>query len=134
MWCNYAIRFILIFAPADCAGLRGCPIIISAMQAAIRCAGRLNEEETMSMNNFDDEVLEAFLANQLQLFPEEVATSPEEADEFLDEVCALVGGSRQEALEYLADNMDVSDPQLKDLEDIPEVFAVGDGRFLIVEG
>lgn len=110
------------------------PYNIRKYKRSMVCVSGFNKEEVMSMNAYDDEVLEAFLANQLQLFPEPVAENLEEADEFLEEVCALVAASKQEALAYLADNMDVSDPQLKDLEDIPEVFAVGDGRFLIVEG
>ena len=34
---------------------------------------------------YDDDVLNTFLANQEQLFPEEVASSPEEAEEFLED-------------------------------------------------
>ncbi len=88
----------------------------------------------MSMNNFDDEVLQVFLDNQLQLFPEPVADSLEGADEFLEEVMAELVDSAEDAMEYLGDNMDISDLTVKDLEDTPEVFPIGDGRYLIVEG
>ena len=37
------------------------------------------------MHEFDDAVLECFLENQLQLFPENVAESYEEAEEFVEE-------------------------------------------------
>ena len=42
------------------------------------------------MHEFDDDVLECFLENQLQLFPEKVAESLEEAEEFLEECMAVV--------------------------------------------
>ena len=42
------------------------------------------------MYNYDDEVLEVFLEKQLQLFPENVAETPEEAEEFLDDCMAVV--------------------------------------------
>ena len=34
------------------------------------------------MNEYDEECLQVFLEKQLQLFQEEVATTPEEAEEF----------------------------------------------------
>ena len=37
------------------------------------------------MYNYDDEVLEVFLEKQGQLFPEDVAETLEEAEEFLEE-------------------------------------------------
>ena len=40
--------------------------------------------------NYDDEVLEVFLEKQLQLFPEEVADTPEAAEEFLEDCMAVV--------------------------------------------
>ena len=42
------------------------------------------------MSNFDPKVLDCFLKNQLQLFPEPVAETPEEADEFLEMMFAVV--------------------------------------------
>ena len=41
------------------------------------------------MYEYDDEVLEYFLAHQQQLFSEEVAETPEEAEEFLED-CILM--------------------------------------------
>src|SRR3712207_8038820 len=60
---------------------------------------------------FRSEVLSAFLENQLQLFPEEVASSLEEADEFLDDCCAVVVDGEADALDYLAENADLDDPE-----------------------
>ena len=41
------------------------------------------------MHEYDDAVLECFLENQLQLFPENVAETPEEAEDFLEECMAV---------------------------------------------
>ena len=42
------------------------------------------------MHEYDDAVLECFLKNQLQLFPETVAETLEEAESFLEECMAVV--------------------------------------------
>ena len=42
------------------------------------------------MHEYDDAVLGCFLSNQLQLFPEKVAESIEEAENFLEE-CMEIG-------------------------------------------
>ena len=57
------------------------------------------------MSNFDPKVLDCFLKNQLQLFPEPVAETPEEADEFLEMMFAVVvnaGTSRRSASTWTA--------------------------------
>ena len=41
------------------------------------------------MPEFDEKVLDVFLEKQLQLFPEEVAATREEAKDFLDECMAV---------------------------------------------
>ena len=48
------------------------------------------------MHEFDEDVLECFLKNQLQLFPEKVAKTLEEAEEFLEECMAVVVNSVKE--------------------------------------
>lgn len=84
------------------------------------------------MHEFDDAVLECFLENQLQLFPEDVANDYEEAQEFLEDCMAVVVNSVDEVIEYFEEaGMDV-DPD--NVLDEAEVFDVGDGRYLIVEG
>ena len=49
---------------------------------------------------FDKKVLKCFLDNQLQLFPEEVASTEDEAAEFLEEMFAVVVKGKKEFLEY----------------------------------
>ena len=46
------------------------------------------------MNSYDEECIQFFLENQLQLFPEAVAETPEEAEEFLDDCMAVVCDTR----------------------------------------
>lgn len=84
---------------------------------------------------FDENVLECFLENQLQLFPEEVASTLEEAEEFLTDCMAVVVDSLKEVWEYFDDSgMDLGGMKLEDIKDADEVFEIGDGRYLIVEG
>lgn len=85
------------------------------------------------MREFDDDVLECFLDNQLQLFPEKVAETLEEAEDFLEECMAVVVDSADEVADYFEEEgIDVEDP--KAILDADEVFEIGDGRYLIVEG
>lgn len=84
------------------------------------------------MHEFDDAVLECFLENQLQLFPEDVANDYDEAQEFLEDCMAVVVNSVDEVIEYFEEaGMDVDTDNVLDEA---EVFDVGDGRYLIVEG
>ncbi len=85
------------------------------------------------MHEFDDAVLECFLENQLQLFPERVAENPEAAESFLEECMAVVVDSVDEVVEFFEEEgLDIEDPD--EILDAAEVFDVGDGRYLIVEG
>ncbi len=84
------------------------------------------------MAKFDKKVLDCFLKDQLQLFPEEVASTPEEADEFLEEMFAVVVKGKRGVRRYFEETgVDISDGNILEAS---EVFDVGDGRFLIVEG
>ncbi|MDE6924056.1 MAG: glyoxalase [Acetatifactor sp.] len=87
------------------------------------------------MREFDDAVLECFLENQLQLFPEEVAETLEEAENYLEECMAVVVDSVDEVIEYFEeegiDTEGITDDAILEAD---EVFEVGDGRYLIVEG
>lgn len=86
------------------------------------------------MNEYDEECLQVFLERQLQLFQEEVATTPEEAEEFLEDCMAVVCKNLKEVKEYFdAEGVDISGLALNDLEEIEEVFALPSGRYLIVE-
>lgn len=87
------------------------------------------------MHEFDDAVLQCFLENQLQLFPEEVATSMEEAENFLEECMAIVVDSVDEVIEFFEEEgIDLEGADGEDILTASEVFDVGDGRYLIVEG
>ncbi len=84
---------------------------------------------------FDDVVLQCFLKHQLQLFPETVAESPEEAENFLEECMAVVVDSPEAVLEYFdTAGIDLDGADEDTILEADEVFEVGDGRYLIVEG
>lgn len=84
---------------------------------------------------YDDDVLNAFLANQQQLFPEEVASSPEEAEEFLEDCMAVVCRNIKEVKDYFEEaGTDIAGMSDEEILEQSEVFAIQDGRFLIVEG
>lgn len=83
---------------------------------------------------FDEKVLQCFLDNQLQLYPEKVAETPEEAEDFLEECMAVVVGSVREVWEFFEEEgVDMEGTDEKEILEAEEVFAVGDGRYLIVE-
>ena len=86
------------------------------------------------MHEYDDAVLECFLENQLQLFPEDVVDDLEEAESFLEECMAVVVNSVDEVLEYFDEaGMDMDGAVGEEVLEAAEVFDVGDGRYLIVE-
>lgn len=86
------------------------------------------------MPDFDDKVVESFLNNQLQLFPEPVARTPEEARDFLEECMAIVVDSQKEVWEYFdEEGVDMEAMDEDGIVEADEVFEVGDGRYLIVE-
>ena len=86
------------------------------------------------MHESDDAVLECFLENQLQLFPEDVVDDLEEAESFLEECMAVVVNSVDEVLEYFDEaGMDMDGAVGEEILEAAEVFDVGDGRYLIVE-
>ena len=68
------------------------------------------------MDEFDDAVVRCFLKKQRQLFPENVAETPEEWEFFEEE------------------GIDTEGMKGDDILKAEEVFDVGDGRYLIVEG
>ena len=87
------------------------------------------------MHEYDDAVLKCFLDNQLQLFPEEVADTLDEAESFLKEVMAVVVDSVEEVIEFFEEEgIDMDGAEGEDILEAAEVFDVGDGRYLIVEG
>ena len=83
---------------------------------------------------YDKLVVETFLEKQLQLFPEKVAESYDEAVEFLEDVCATVCKNKKEVIEYLEDEMDITGMSEEEILSAEEVFSISDGRYLVVEG
>ena len=84
------------------------------------------------MNEYDKAVLQCFLEKQEQLFPEPVAETEEEAAWFLEDMMAVVVSSAKEVIQYFEESgVDFSEDEIMDAS---EVFPVGDGRYLIVEG
>lgn len=88
------------------------------------------------MHEFDDAVLQCFLDNQEQLFPEgDVASSLEEADTFLKESLAVVVNSIEEVWDFFdEERIDMEGMEGEAILEADEVFDIGDGRYLIVEG
>ena len=88
------------------------------------------------MQRYDEAVLMCFLENQGKLFPEgDVVSSLEEAEAFLEECMAVVVDSAEEVQEYFEEEgLDMDGAGLEELLEADEVFEVGDGRYLIVEG
>lgn len=85
------------------------------------------------MHEYDDAVLACFLRNQGQLFPEPVAETAEEAESFLQDCMAVVVDSAEEVEEYF-EEVGVDFDEYESILEADEVFEIGDGRYLIVEG
>jgi len=86
------------------------------------------------MHEYDEAVLKCFVKNQLQLLPEKVADNIDEAEAFLEECMAVVVDSLEEVWEYFdEEGMDLDGLDQEAIAEAPEVFDIGDGRYLIVE-
>ena len=84
---------------------------------------------------YSKEAVETFLKNQGQLFPEPVADSYEEAEAFLEECMAIVVNSAKEVWEYFDEQgIDMEGADEDEILSADEIFDIGDGRYLIVEG
>ena len=87
------------------------------------------------MYEYDEECLQTFILNQGQLFDEPVAETLEEAEAFLEDCMASIVDNIGEVREFLdQEGMDVSGMSVEEIDDASEVFALSDGRYLIVEG
>lgn len=88
------------------------------------------------MHEFDEAVLQCFLNDQSQLFPEgDVVSNLEDAEAFLEECLAVVVNSVDEVWEYFEEEgIDVEQAKGDAILEADEVFDIGDGRYLIVEG
>ena len=84
---------------------------------------------------YTEEWIKTFLEKQEQLFDEPVAETYEEAEAFLEECMAVVADSSEDVRKYLSGmGADVDGMSNEDLEEASEVFALPDGKYLIVEG
>lgn len=84
---------------------------------------------------YTEECINTFLEKQGQLFPQPVAESFEEAEAFLEDCMAAMVDSIDEVREYLDDmGADVEGMSDEELEEASEVFALPDGKYLVVEG
>lgn len=80
---------------------------------------------------YDKKTIACFLDKQLKLYPEKVAGTEQEAQEFLDESFAVVVKGKKEVIQYFEEEgLDFSPSNILEAD---EVFDIGDGRFLIVE-
>ncbi|MBC5744982.1 glyoxalase [Lachnospiraceae bacterium MD308] len=87
------------------------------------------------MYEYDEECLRTFLKNQSRLFDEPVAETLEEAEAFLEDCMAAVVDSIEEVRQFLEeDGLDVDGMSAEELEEASEVFAIPNGKYLIVEG
>lgn len=83
---------------------------------------------------YDDIIVSCFLENQLELYPEPVAESEDEARDFLEEICAAVANDKKEAIEYLEEvGVDTEGMSEDEILDLPEIMRTYDGRYLILE-
>lgn len=84
---------------------------------------------------YDDAAVLCFLENQRQLFPEDVAENESEAEAFLEDCMAVIADSAQEVLDYFEEQgIDTEEADEESILEASEVFDIGDGRYLIVEG
>ena len=87
------------------------------------------------MSDYSEICLKTFLKDQGKLFDEPVAENLEEAEAFLADCMAVVVDSAEEVQEYFEEEgIDMDGADLEELLEADEVFEVGDGRYLIVEG
>ena len=87
------------------------------------------------MQTYDRETLEAFIENQTQLFDEEVVSSLEEAEEFLEDCMAVVCKNIKEVRDYFDEaGMDIAGMSNEELLEQSEIFELPNGKCLIVEG
>lgn len=86
------------------------------------------------MNEYDEICIKTFLGKQRQLFPEIVAETPEEAQEFLEMCMAVVCKNIKEVRAYFEEcGADISGMGRAELEAAQEVFSLPDGRYLVVD-
>ena len=85
---------------------------------------------------YDDAVLQCFLEKQEQLFPEgPPPPPPPPPEEFLEENFAVVVNSLREVWDFFEEEgIDMDGADEEEILNADEVFEIGDGRYLIIEG
>ena len=69
------------------------------------------------------------------MFPDDVVSTLDEAEKFLEENFAVVVDNTQDVITYFEESdADTSGESEEEILSESEVFDVGDGRYLIVEG
>ncbi len=87
------------------------------------------------MNQYDKECVTYFLEHQSQLFGKNILEDVEEAREFLEDCMAAVCKNIKEVRAYFEEEgADIAEMSNEELKEASEVFALPDGRFLVVEG
>uniref|UniRef100_UPI003FED8FAC glyoxalase n=1 Tax=Roseburia sp. TaxID=2049040 RepID=UPI003FED8FAC len=83
---------------------------------------------------YDEICVKYFLEHQEQILREPVAETMEEAEEFLEDCMAVVCKNIKEVRAYFEEEgADIAGMSLEELKEASEVFALPDGRFLVVE-
>lgn len=87
------------------------------------------------MNQYDKECVTYFFEHQSQLFGKNILEDIEEAEEFLEDCMAVVCKNIKEVRAFFEDEgADIGELSDEELKEAAEVFALSDGRFLVVEG
>lgn len=87
------------------------------------------------MNQYDKECVKYFFEHQSQLFGKNILEDIEEAEEFLEDCMAVVCKNIKEVRAFFEDEgADIGELSDEELKEAAEVFALPDGRFLVVEG
>ena len=83
---------------------------------------------------YDEICVKYFLEHQEQILREPVAETMEEAEEFLEDCMAVVCKNIKEVRAYFEEEgAYIAGMSLEELKEASEVFALPDGRFLVVE-
>lgn len=86
------------------------------------------------MEGYELECAKVFLENQGGLFKESVASTIEEAIEFLEDSFACIFNTPEEIREYWDENgMDTAGLSAQDIIESLEVLELPDGRYLVIE-
>lgn len=87
------------------------------------------------MNQYDKECVTYFFEHQSQLFGKNILEDMEEAQEFLEDSLAVVCKNIKEVRAYFEEEgADIAEMSNEELKEASEVFALPDGRFLVIEG